>query len=90
MNSYYEREFEGTYLFVLGNPLVAKEMLKHDMGVGLNIPPRVLVQATVEGGSRVQYDLPSSWYTDNSSQELKTAMEGLDRKLEAMLRRVLS
>jgi uncharacterized protein (DUF302 family) len=89
MSTYYGRAIDGSYLYILGNPLIAKEMLKHDMAVGLNIPPRVLVQEMEGGGTRVQYDLPSSWFTENPSPELRSAMEDLDRKLEAMLRKVL-
>ena len=90
MTAYFGRQFEETVVYTLGNPLFAKDMLQYDMCVALNVPPRVLVQAMPSGGTRVMYDLPSSWYVVETRGELKAAMENLDEKLEAMLIKVLT
>ena len=94
MEAYYGSEsgkFVETVVFTLGNPLIAKDIMKHTMEAGLNIPPKVLVQATPTGGTRILYDLPSSTFGPGSvNPELKGLLEGLDNKLEKMIRRVLS
>lgn len=64
--------------------------MTRDLATGLGLPPRVLVQGTSEGGTKIQYDLPSAWLTEKPpSPELKAALEGLDGKLEATIRKVL-
>ena len=90
--TYHGRAFPTTHVYTLGNPLVAKDILAHDLALGVNIPPRVLVQEAAGGGTRVLYNLPSAWCTDGEEvrPEVKAALEVLDGKLERMLRKVLS
>lgn len=93
MEAYYgpKAKFVETIVFTLGNPLIAKEIMKHDMVAGLNVPPKILLQATETGGSCIQYDLPSSTLgVAKMSPEMKTALEDLDNKLERMVRKVLN
>ena len=61
-----------------------------DQTTGLHIPPRALFQETESGGTRVHFELPSSFYVENSSPELTTVLEGAGAKFEAFLRKVLS
>jgi uncharacterized protein (DUF302 family) len=53
-------------MVVLGNPLIAITMIKHDIRVGLNVPVRIYIYEGADGRTRVAYDLPS------------TLMSGLD------------
>src|ERR1700679_224777 len=47
-------------LYILGNPLIARTMLKHDLRVGLNVPVRLIIYETTAGETRIAYDRPSS------------------------------
>ncbi len=42
-------------LYIIGNPLIARTMIEHDIGVGLHVPVRVLIY---EGASRSPWGLP--------------------------------
>ncbi|THH30020.1 hypothetical protein EUX98_g4176 [Antrodiella citrinella] len=90
---YLGREFPETHVYIIGNPLIAQTMLQHDIAAGLHIPPKLLV-TEIEGGkgTTVVFDLPSSVIAvgNNVSPELKKAAEGLDEKLERLVRKVLS
>lgn len=92
MRAYYDgQDFKETVAFTLGNPLIAKEFLKHDMSCGLHVPPRILVQETESGGTRVLFDLPSTIMgRGRLTGEAKAAVDSLDAKLERMVRRVLT
>ncbi|KAI0693876.1 hypothetical protein BC835DRAFT_1415633 [Cytidiella melzeri] len=91
MDTFYSQRYKRTIIFTLGNPLVAKEMLKHDMSAGLHIPPKIMVQDGESGGASISYDLPSSVIPGgrDQSSELRAATEELDRKLQRMLESVL-
>ncbi|KAI0697435.1 hypothetical protein BC835DRAFT_1413671 [Cytidiella melzeri] len=95
MNTYYagERMFPQTVVFTIGNPLLAKDVLRHDMAAGLDLPPKLLVQETESGGTMILYNLPSSFLPAGDGQpnsEMKVALEDLDRKFEMLARKVLS
>ena len=92
MRTYYRGEnYKETIVFTFGNPLIAKEFLKHDLSYGLHVPPKILVQETENGGTRILYDLPSSIIPrGTASGEAKAALLALDDKLERMVRRVLT
>ena len=48
-------------LYILGNPLIAATMVRHDLGAALNVPVRALiVEDLPRGRARLVYDLPSS------------------------------
>ena len=38
-------------LYILGNPLIARTMLRHDIGAGLNVPLRVMIYEDPQSGS---------------------------------------
>ncbi|CAL1710118.1 unnamed protein product [Somion occarium] len=93
LSAYFDdtRSFPETHYYILGNPLIAQTILKHDIIAGLHIPPKILVQEMEGGaGSRIIYELPSSVMAVGGSEVLKKAAEVLDVKLENMARKVLS
>ncbi|KIP11357.1 hypothetical protein PHLGIDRAFT_99994 [Phlebiopsis gigantea 11061_1 CR5-6] len=92
MNVYYdgEQSFEKAYTFVLGNPLLAKEMLKRDMSVGLYVPPKVLVQEIVGGGTKIVYELPTSWFAEQGSDMVREHAQVVETKLEQLFIRILT
>src|SRR5262249_35710938 len=47
-------------LYLIGNPLTATDMTKHDIRAALYAPIRVLVYEPRAGQTSVEYDLPSS------------------------------
>lgn len=74
---------------ILGNPLIAITMLKHDINAGLFVPIEILVIEKGEG-TEVIYVLPSSLIAGvKKDSELVAAAEKLDSKLEALLDDVL-
>jgi len=76
---------------ILGNPLIAITMLKHDMTAGLAVPVELLVLERIEGGVDLIYQLPSTLIAGlNRDEELVRAAEVLDGKLEKLVRDVAS
>jgi uncharacterized protein (DUF302 family) len=76
---------------ILGNPLIAITMLKHDMTAGLAVPVELLVLEKKEGGVDIIYQLPSALIAGlNRDEELVKAVEILDGKLEGLVRDVAS
>jgi uncharacterized protein (DUF302 family) len=72
-------------LYIVGNPLIARTMIEHDIGVGLNVPLRILIYE--ESGSatcRLAYDLPSSLMGRLRNEHVTTAAKLLDKKLAAL------
>ncbi|OBK52219.1 DUF302 domain-containing protein [Mycobacterium sp. 1081908.1] len=72
---------------ILGNPLIAITMLRHDVSAGLFAPVELLL--TNEGeGSSLTYVKPSSLMVVEPNAELRNAAEQLDAKLAALAERV--
>ncbi|CAK5275671.1 unnamed protein product [Mycena citricolor] len=76
-------------VYVLGNPLIAHTMVKHDMRAALNVPYRLLVLQQ-GNGTDILYHLPSSLIALDSSEELKAAAGVLDEKLEQLVANITS
>lgn len=70
-------------MIVLGNPLIAITMLKHDVGAGLNVPTRIYIYEGSDGRTHVAYDLPST-LMGNLSEDAREAARKLDEKLVAL------
>ena len=76
-------------LYILGNPLIARTMLEHDLGVGLNVPVRIMIyEDSATGKTRLAYDLPSSLMARLHNQKVTAAARRLDEKLAALARAV--
>jgi hypothetical protein len=73
---------------VLGNPLIAITMLRHDVTAGLFAPVEVLLVDAGEGRSSLIYVKPSSLMVVESNPELLSAAEELDAKLAALAAKV--
>ena len=72
---------------ILGNPLVAITMLKHDLGAGLFVPVELLLrELPQEMGTEILYVVPSSLITaTNKGQELSEAAQVIDKKVEDLV-----
>ncbi|KXN83682.1 hypothetical protein AN958_00823 [Leucoagaricus sp. SymC.cos] len=95
LNTYYQTtSTPSTVLYTIGNPLIAQTILRHDLRAGLYIPPRLLVQEKSDGkGTLLVYQLPSSVMIvpgeGKENEELKKAVENLDKKFETLARKVV-
>ena len=75
--------------WILGNPLLAITMIRHDITAGLFVPVELLLVANESGdGSTVMYDLPSSLMAIERNPALRDAAHVLDRKLQTLVSRV--
>jgi uncharacterized protein (DUF302 family) len=71
--------------YVLGNPLIASTMTKHDVRAALYAPLRVLVYAGVSGNAVVEFDRPSWLLGQFDNVQVNEVAQGLDRKLDALI-----
>jgi len=74
--------------YILGNPLIARTMIVHDPGVGLNVPVRLLVYEGGDRRTRVAYDVPSTLMGRLNDPEVTKAAVLLDGKLRALAEEV--
>jgi uncharacterized protein (DUF302 family) len=72
---------------ILGNPLIAITMMRHDLNAGLFAPVELLLtEKKDDEGSAVLYVLPSSLIAvDEANAELRAAAQALDAKLDALV-----
>lgn len=68
---------------ILGNPLIAITMLRHDVTAGLFAPVELLI-VDDDGGSSLTYVKPSSLMVTEPNPDLQAAAEDLDAKLAAL------
>jgi uncharacterized protein (DUF302 family) len=75
---------------ILGNPLIAVTMLRHDPTAGLFAPVEMLLVNEGADRSSLTYVKPSSLIVVESNPELLSAAEQLDAKLAALALKVSS
>jgi uncharacterized protein (DUF302 family) len=75
---------------ILGNPLIAITMLRHDVTAGLFAPVEMLLVDEGKGRSSLTYVKPSSLMVVENNPELLAAAEELDAKLAALATKVTS
>jgi hypothetical protein len=74
---------------ILGNPLIAITIMRHDVTSGLFVPVELLLVENESGnGSTVIYDLPSSLMKIERNSAMLEAAQELDRKLQILVSRV--
>ena len=73
---------------VLGNPLIAITMLRHDVTAGLFAPVELLITEEDDGGSALTYVVPSSLMVVEPNEPLRAAAQALDDKLAALATKV--
>ncbi|BCZ20526.1 DUF302 domain-containing protein [Mycobacterium senriense] len=73
---------------ILGNPLIAITMLRHDVTAGLFAPVELLLLEEDDGHSSLTYVKPSSLMVVEPNPELLSAAEKLDVKLAALAAKV--
>ena len=71
---------------IVGNPLIAITMIRHDMKAGLFAPVEILVTENGNGpGATITYVLPSSLIVVEENPPLLEAAKALDEKLNALI-----
>ena len=73
---------------ILGNPLIAITMLRHDLTAGLFAPVELLILEEDDNRSSVTYVRPSSLMVVDDNPPLRAAALVLDEKLAALAARV--
>jgi uncharacterized protein (DUF302 family) len=72
--------------WILGNPLIAVTMIRHDITAGLFAPVELLVTEAENGdGATLTYIRPSSVMVIEVNQPLLDAAKELDRKYDALV-----
>ncbi len=72
--------------YVLGNPLIAVTMTRHDIRAALYAPLRVLVYET-DHSTRVEFDQPSSLFGQFDNPDVTTVARSLDTKLANLIKK---
>ena len=76
-------------LYVIGNPIIAQSIMRHDFRSALNIPLRLLVlEKEDRSGTCVIYHLPSSVMNLTDNEELRRATQVLDEKLDTLVNHI--
>jgi len=73
---------------ILGNPLIAITMLRHDVTAGLFAPVELLLVDEGDGRSSLTYIKPSSLMVVDDNPELLSAAQALDAKLAVLAEKV--
>jgi uncharacterized protein (DUF302 family) len=68
--------------YVVGNPLIAVQMTRHDPAAGLYAPLRLLVYEDQAGKTCLEYDKPSSLFGQFHDDRIAPVASMLNRKLE--------
>ena len=71
-------------LYVIGNPLIAKQMLEHAPEVGLYVSVRIYVYEDERGTTRIDYDEVSPIFERFGNERVNEVARGLDQKLEEL------
>ena len=78
------------FRLIIGNPLIAITMLRHDVTAGLFAPVELLLVDEGQCRSSLTYVKPSSLMVVEPNAELLSAAKELDSKLAALAARVTS
>ena len=73
--------------YVLGNPLIAITMTRHDIRAGLYAPLRLFVYETGSHAIRVEYDQPSSLFGQFNNPQVTSVAQSLDAKLASLIKK---
>jgi hypothetical protein len=71
--------------YELGNPLTTAAMTRYEVATVLYAPLRVVVYERRDGGSRIEYDLPSSLFRQFGDDRVTAVALGLDVALARAL-----
>jgi uncharacterized protein (DUF302 family) len=76
--------------FIIGNPVLAITMLRHDLTAGLFAPVELIVIEEDQDQSSLTYVRPSSLMAIDTNEPLLAAARELDAKLQALAAKVMT
>jgi uncharacterized protein (DUF302 family) len=71
--------------YIVGNPLFALQMTRHDIRASLYAPLRMLLYENEAGKTCVEYDKPSSLFGQLGNNQITPTATVLDQKMEALV-----
>jgi uncharacterized protein (DUF302 family) len=71
-------------LFLVGNPMIGKQLFAENHGVGLYVPFRVFVYEGTDGKTYVSYDKPSALLDQFNNSKINGVAAMLDKKLAGL------
>jgi uncharacterized protein (DUF302 family) len=71
--------------YVVGNPLFAVQMTRHNVAAGLYAPLRLFVYENGAGKTVLEYDKPSSLFGQFHNDRIDAVAAMLERKLEELV-----
>lgn len=71
--------------YAVGNPLIALQMTRHEIGAALYAPLRVLIYESDGGSTSIEYDQPSSLLSPFGNADVSAVAVELDKKLENLI-----
>ena len=74
--------------YVIGNPLIAATMTRHDVRAGLYAPLRMLVYEADDQSTRIEFDQPSSLFDQFDNPDISAVARSLDTKLLNLIKRI--
>ena len=72
--------------YILGNPLIALTMTRHDIRAALYAPARILVYLADDKTTRVEFDQPSTLFGQFDNPQITAVARTLDMKLANLIR----
>jgi uncharacterized protein (DUF302 family) len=69
-------------LYLIGNPLIANQMIEQNPAVGLYVPPRLLVYDDYDGKTHIAYDKPSSMLSQFDNGLILKVSQMLDQRFQ--------
>src|SRR5580700_7118824 len=73
--------------YEIGNPLTASKMTRHQLSAALYAPLRVVLFEDEQGRGIIEYDRPSSFFSQYGDEGVTEVGRYLDAALEAVLRK---
>ena len=73
--------------YVVGNPLIATTMTRHDIRAGLYAPLRLLVYEADDHSTYIEFDKPSSLFGQFDNPEVTAVARSLDEKLLNLIKK---
>jgi uncharacterized protein (DUF302 family) len=74
--------------YLLGNPLIAVTMTRHDIRAALYAPLRVLVYEAEDHSTRIEFDQPSSLFGQFNNPDVTAVARSLDTKLANLIKTI--
>lgn len=71
-------------LYLVGNPVVGKQLFEQNHAVGLYIPLRLFVYSGHDGRTYIEYDRPSTLLAQFHNEKLEAITQMLDQKLAGL------